>query len=147
MAVTKFYNASLKYGGAYSNADDGTALPHVVSATLEFNADMLEDTEMGRTTHTNVSGLLNWTLTIECNQDWAASNVDAVAFPLVGASSGTVLKLKPDAGAISTSNPQYYMTGLLSGYAPVSGKVGDLPKVQLKFVPTGANAALVRVTA
>lgn len=146
MSVIKLNDAVVALGGTYASGYDGTALPHVTGVTIEYNADMLEDTEMGRTTHTNISGLFNWSITVEMNQDWGAASTDAVIFPLIGSATGTVIKVKPTSAAVGATNPVYYGTVIASGYSPISAKVGDLPKVSVKFVPFGASSALVRST-
>ena len=143
MAVTKFYNGVCALGGTYASGYDGVALAHVTGITIEYSAEPLDDTEMGRTTRTSIAGMFNWSITVEANQDWNAS-IDAVAWPLIGNATPTVIKVKADSGVVGPANPVYYGTAICTGYSPISSKVGDLPKITLKFVPAGANCTLVR---
>lgn len=45
--------------------------------------------------------------------------------------------VKPDDGAISTSNPEYSGTVLVPGFAPVDGKPSDVARVKLSFKTSG----------
>lgn len=96
----------------------------VKSVTINYSADMQEDTAMGDSTHTMLGGLKNWSVDLEFNQDFAASNVDATLFPLVGTTF--TVAIKPTSGAVSATNPNYNGTGILESYPPLGGSVGDL---------------------
>ena len=50
---------------------------HISSATLEKNADEVETTAFGDASRTLIGGLQSGVRTINCHQDYAASEVDA----------------------------------------------------------------------
>ena len=118
------------------------------SATLDYAADEVEDTTMAQNTHTFApDSLKDWTITIQAANDQAAAMIDALLFPLVG-TTGVVI-LRPDAAAVSTSNPNYTATGLCTQWSPFSGgNVGELHEAAGSFRPADAsNGTLVRATA
>jgi len=114
---------------------------HVTSVSISYEADAVEDTNMGDTTHTQLGGLFNYTVDVEFSQDYAASKVDATLFSLVGATSTVVLK--PTSAAVSATNPSFTGTMLLTSYPPISGAVGELATASANFAAAGA---LVRAT-
>lgn len=108
----------------------------VRSATLNVEADVQEDTAMGDTYRSKLGGLKDWTLELEFNQDFAASQIDATLWPLLGTT--TTVKIKPTSAATSATNPEYSGTALLSEYPPLDGSVGDVATVSVTFEGAGA---------
>jgi len=96
---------------------------HVKSVTLNYSADMNDDSAMGDTTHSRIGGLKDWSLDIEFQQDYASSKVDATLFPLVG-STFTVIVI-PVNDTVTATNPSFSGTGILESYPPIAGAVGD----------------------
>lgn len=125
MAVTNFYNAHFTINSV--NLSD-----HVESVKLDFKKDMLESTAMSNTEHRYVAGLTDWSLEVTFYQDYAVASVDATLWTLTSAGAVT-FALRPDAGAKSTSNPEYGGSVYLESYEPISGGVGTLQKVSAKF--------------
>ena len=78
---------------------------HVSSVTLDITADEIVTTAMGDTFQSRTGGLKDGTLSIEFQQDFAASEVDATLFPLLGTTTSFVVK--PTSGAVSATNPSY----------------------------------------
>ena len=80
MAVNKFYDAYVYLAGTgLPPTTGGTALPHVHSITINRSADMLDISEMGVTTKINMAGLAEWSLDVECLNDFAgAAQVDSI---------------------------------------------------------------------
>lgn len=135
MAEFVYTNAFLSIGG--TDLSD-----HVRQATLEYNAEMQDKTAMGDLTRTRLGGLKDWTLTVNFNQDFAASNVDATLFPLVGTSVAIILR--PDAAAVSATNPNFTGNAILESYAPLGGNVGDMAETP---VTLQADGTLTRAVA
>jgi len=135
MAVANFYNA-------YFLINSVDLSDHVESIKLDFKKDMLESTAMGDTEHQYVAGLTDWSLEVTLYQDYASASVDATLWALTSA-GGVTFELRPDAGAASTTNPEYGGSVYLESYEPISGGVGTLQKVSAKF---RAASALTRVT-
>ncbi len=115
---------------------------HGVSATLNYEADAVENTSFGDDTHVHLGGLFNWSVDLEFGQDYDAAKVDATLFPLVGTSF--VVVLKPTSGAVSPTNPSFTGTGLLTSYNPIAGAPGDHARAPATIVP--ASGSLVRAT-
>lgn len=129
MAKVVFTNAHISVGG--NDISD-----HIRSVTLNYSAEEVEDTTMGDDTRTALGGLKNWSLDLEAANDFAASSVDSLMFPLVGTQVAIIFR--PDAGAVSTSNPEYTGTGMLATYNPVGNSVGDLATAPINIVSAGS---------
>lgn len=115
---------------------------HVRSVTLNYAAEMLDETAMGATTRARKGGLKDWSVEIEFNQDYAASEVDATLFTLVGASS-TIIVRPVNTGGVSATNPNYTGAAVLESYPPITGAVGDLHVTSVTFQ---GNGTLSRAT-
>jgi hypothetical protein len=102
------------------------------SLELNYEVEAVEVTSFG-TNRSFVGGLQNNTLTVEFMQDFAATEVEATVFPLVGTT--TIVKVLPVKGtAISATNPQYVLTGTyLASHTPVAATVGELAMTSLTF--------------
>ena len=109
---------------------------HVKSCTVNYEAEMLDDTVMGDTTRSNIAGLLNWSIDVEFLQDFAAAKVDATLFALIGSASFTVI-VKPTSGSVSSTNPSFSGSVVLESYPPMSGAVGDLETASATFRSAG----------
>lgn len=142
MAVGKFYDAVVLINGTGSPPTGGTALPHVRSVTLNLGAAMLDITEMGNLSKVNLAGLLEWSVDVECVQDYAAANVDALLFPLLGAASFNI-QCRASSATKATTNPEYWGPVVLESYPPISGAVGDAMTVKATFRCAGNIARAV----
>jgi len=114
---------------------------HVQSVTLNYEAELQDDTTMGDDTRTNLGGLKNWSIDVQFAQDFASNEVDATLFSIVGTAVTCVLK--PTSGAVSSTNPSFTGSGLIASYNPMGNSVGDLATA-----PVTINAAgtLTRAT-
>lgn len=111
------------------------------AATLTYEIEAQDATVMGGN-RASVGGIQNNTLEVTLYQDFAASEVEATIFPLVGTT--TTIVLKPTSSATSATNPTYTLTGaFLSSHTPIAaGDVGSTSPVSLSF--TGGS--LVKTT-
>jgi len=108
------------------------------SVELNFEVDSVEITAFGDTGHKFTGGLQNVSCNIEFMQDFAAANVEATIYPLVG--TATTVVIKPTSGAVSATNPSYTISNaFLASHQPVSGAVGELAMTSLSF--TGGTLA------
>ena len=96
----------------------------VKKVTVNIKAADEDNTAMGAAGKGRIAGLRDDSISVEFNQDFAAANVDATLFPLVGAAAFPVI-VKPVAGAASATNPRYYGNCLLTDYNPIDGAVGN----------------------
>lgn len=105
---------------------------HANSVTLNYEIDSVETTAFGSTGHKFAGGLQNNSLDIEFMQDFAATNVEATIYPLVGTT--TTVVIKPTSSAVSATNPSYTLTGtFLAAHTPVAAAVGELAMTSLSF--------------
>lgn len=114
----------------------------VTAVTLNISADELDDTAMGDTYRSRIGGLKDWSVTVEFNQDFAASAPDVSLFSLLGTS--VAFLVKATSAANSATNPQYSGNVLVSQINPFANSVGDLAKMSVTW--PGASA-LARLTA
>lgn len=114
---------------------------HANSVTLNYEIDSVETTAFGSTGHKFAGGLQNNSLDIEFMQDFAATNVEATIYPLVGTT--TTVVIKPTSAAVSATNPSYTLTGtFLAAHTPVAAAVGELAMTSLSF----AGGVLTKAT-
>jgi hypothetical protein len=125
-------------GGALVDLSD-----HVRSVTIDYSAESPEKTAMGDTTKTRLPGLLDWKIDVEFNQDYAAANVDATLFSLVGAAVDVDICATSDVAAPTT--PHFTGSGIITTYNPLGGKVGDTNTTKVTIV--GGTTVLSRITA
>ena len=108
---------------------------HVTSVTLNYEAELGDDTTMGDDTRTNLGGLKNWSIDVEFTQNYASGKVDATLWGIVGASVPIVLK--PTSGAVSATNPSYSGNGVIGSYSPIGNSVGDVAMAPVTIAPAG----------
>ena len=115
---------------------------HVRSVTLDYSAELQDDTSMGDTTRERKGGLKDWSIEVDFFQDYAASEIDATLFGLVG--STFTVEVRPTSAARSATNPGFSGTGILESYQPVGGEIGTM---QMAPITIQAAGALSRLTA
>ena len=102
------------------------------SVSLNYEIDSVESTAFGSTGHKFTGGLQNNSLDIDFQQDFAAANVEATVFPLVGTT--TTVTLKASSAATSATNPIYTLTGcFLAAHTPIAASVGEMAMTSLSF--------------
>lgn len=111
---------------------------HVRSISIDLKTDIVDATCMSDTYKDKLAGMTDWSVEVEFAQDYAAANVDATLFPLVGTS--VALVIRPTSGAKAADNPEFTGNGIMESYSPLSGKVSDLNTNKVKFSGAGALA-------
>ena len=106
---------------------------HASSVEVSLSKDDVETTSFSGSGRERVAGLRNEKFTVNFQQDFAAANVDATLWPLYNNETEFVVKVRPTASAISTTNPEYTATVVLLEYQPLAGKVGDLSETSVTF--------------
>lgn len=102
------------------------------SVTLTYEKDSVEVTAFGSSGHEFDGGLQNNSCEIALMQDFAATNVEATVFPLVG--TQTTVVIKPTSSAVSATNPSYTLANtFLAAHTPVAAAVGELAMTTLTF--------------
>jgi hypothetical protein len=111
------------------------------SVTLNYEIDSVEVTSFGSVGHKFTGGLQNNSCDIEFMQDFAATEVEATIFPLVGTT--TTVTVRGSSAVTSATNPLYTLSGtFLAAHTPVAAAVGELAMTSLSF--TGGT--LVKTT-
>ena len=97
---------------------------HVRQVTVSLSREDKDLTAMGALGKARRAGLADDNFSIEWNQDFAAAEVDATIFPLLGAAPFPVA-VQATSAAKSATNPSYEGNCILTSYNPVDGSVGD----------------------
>jgi hypothetical protein len=134
MAVVVLTNCSIKVNTVQLN-------DHANTVTLNYEIDSVENTGFGAGGHIFTGGLQNNSIEVSFMQDYAAANVEATIYPLVGTT--TTVEIIPVNTTVSTTNPKYTISNaFLASHTPVAGGVGELASTSLSF--TGGT--LVKAT-
>jgi hypothetical protein len=125
---------------------NGTNLSdHVRSVTIGTERDEIDVTAMGAANKEFIPGLGDVTIEVEFYNDYAASSVDPVLWPLSTSDTPFVVKVRPTSAAISATNPEYSLTALLYNYSPIAGTVGEANTTTVTF-RNAAQAGLTKAT-
>lgn len=108
---------------------------HVKSVKSNYSAEMLDNTTMGDTTRKRLGGLKDWEFDFEMLNDYAASEVDATLFPLVGTTF--TIEVRPVNASRSATNPGYTGTGILENYPIMDGSIGEVAPASFKVLAAG----------
>jgi len=109
---------------------------HVRSITLDYSAELPDDTVMSDDTRSAAAGgLFNWSVSVEWLQDYASSKVDATLFSVVGTS--VALVIRPTSSAKSATNPEFTGSAILGSYSGITGSVGDMATAPTVFTAAG----------
>ena len=120
----------------------GTVSSSLASVELPIEVDEQETTAFGSSWRTRIAGLKSGSITLEFHQDFAAGAIDSILYPLLGTNATVVVA--PTSGTITSSNPSYSGTFLVTSYTPFASTVGDLATVGITWPLTGE---LTRATA
>jgi hypothetical protein len=111
---------------------------HVQSVTLDVSVTESDVTSMSDDWDMVIAGRKRVSGSITFYQDFAASEVDATIWPLVGTTTNLIIR--PTSAAVGATNPDYDVTGaLITGYSPVAGTYGDAAMTTVTF--TGGTLA------
>lgn len=131
--------------GTITSTTDLSAM--LTGVTLDLAQDELDYTNFGSAGfRQKIGGLQAATITLNFNQDFAASQVDAL-FGIGGTfghgSAGPFyLDVKASSASRAATNPSYVFAWLPLNYTILSGSVGDLATISLQFPSTGRYARL-----
>ena len=108
---------------------------HIASVTLDTKTDVVETTAFSNTAKTRVAGLQDHSVTLEFHQDYAASNVEATIYPLLG--QATTVVVQPTSSAVTTSNPTYTFSAVVAEWQPLKGTIGSLATASVTWPISG----------
>ena len=109
---------------------------HIASVTLDTKDDIVETTAFGNTSKTRVAGLRDNSVTLEFHQDYAASNVEATIYPILGAA--TTVVVQPTSSAVTTTNPTYTFSAVVTEWQPLKGGIGQLATASVTWPVSGS---------
>jgi len=135
--MTIYKDAKLVVGGI----DVSTQL-----RSLAYNeaVEEADDTAMGDGTRSSAGGLIRWTIEGEANQSYGtATKLDLAFATKVGTTQTIVWRHTTTATALTTANPKYSGTGLLTEYVPQSGSVGDQHVATFSIVSAGTRTRTI----
>ena len=88
------------YDNAFLSIDGNDISAYMDSCELTSEREAQDDTTMGDDTRSNLMGLKNWTFNVSFKQDFAASELDSIIWPLFDAANPSyAVVFRPDAGA------------------------------------------------
>ncbi len=113
---------------------------HIASVTLGSTYDVLDTTAFAggnvpQAARERIAGLVDNSVTLEFHQDFAAGDVEATIYPLLG--TVAAIKIQPVNGAISATNPEYQFNALISEWTPLNGAVGELATASVTWPISG----------
>jgi hypothetical protein len=108
---------------------------YVTSVALSTTLDVVETTAFGNTARTRVAGLADNSVSLEFNQDYASSALEATIYPTIG--TAVSMTVKPVAGTVTTANPAYSFSALVSEWTPLNGAVGELATASVTWPISG----------
>lgn len=126
--------AVLAFTDCYVSINATNLSDHVKSVSLTVDVAQLDSTAMGDTYTEMIGGLKSGSLAITFNDDFAASNVDATIWPLLG--TAVAFEIRPTSSAVGATNPKWTGSVLISGTS-VGGGVGELAAKSVTWPTTG----------
>lgn len=134
--------AKLILANAFVSVNGVDLSDHLKQITLQTSAAMVDVTAMNSAgVLARLGGLKDWSLSLQFLQDFAASEVDATLFPLVGTSFAVIVR--PVNTAKGATNPEFTGTGIMQDYTPLGETVGDAAMAPCTIL---GNGALTRAT-
>lgn len=108
----------------------------VTSVTLDTKYDIVETTAFGDTAKKRVAGLADNSISLEFQQDFASSAVEATIYPLLG--TAATIAIKPVNTTVSTTNPSYSVSAVVAEWQPLKGGIGQLATASVTWPVSGA---------
>jgi hypothetical protein len=108
---------------------------YLTQVELKTSVNDITTTSFGSTWVSRVAGLKEGSLTLQFNQDYVASAVDATLWPLLGTQATVVVK--PTSTAVGANNPAYTAICLVTEVVPASATIGDLATFSVTWPTAG----------
>jgi len=115
----------------------GTISANVAQCTIALEADDVEVTNFASGGfRERVGGLKTGTVSFDFHNDYAASQLDSILFPLLGGTAA--VRVRPaGTAAVGSSNPEYRFNILCTEINPIDSAVGDLASQSVTWPITG----------
>ena len=111
---------------AYLSVNSVDYSSSIKSLSMSMSVEELDASVMGSDTKISEPGLKEFSLQAEFLTDFAASGLDKKLWDLWDARSKVPIEVRPDSGAVSTSNPKYTFKGFISSFDGLGGGHGEL---------------------
>lgn len=108
---------------------------HIAAVTISTEIADIPTTAFGDTAVKRIAGLKDSSIQIDFHQDFAASNVEATIYPLIGTLTNVVVQAS--SSAVSATNPSYTSSCLVTAWSPVAGAVGELLTASVTWPVSG----------
>jgi len=128
MAKLVLLNASVTLNGTNISDD-------VAAVTLSTSAAEVPTTSFGSGgAVTRVAGLIDNSVTLSLHNEF--SSVEGLIYPLVGSTAVTIV-IKASTAAVSTANPSFTASVLVTEWSPINGAVGELNTADVTWPISG----------
>jgi len=128
MAKLVLTNASVTLNGTDISTD-------VAAITLSTSAAEVPTTSFGSGgAVTRVAGLIDNSVTLSLHNEY--SSLEGLIYPLVGSTAVTIV-IKASTAAVSTANPSFTASVLITEWTPVNGAVGELNTADVTWPISG----------
>jgi len=128
MAKLVLTNATVSLNGTDISTD-------VAAVTLSTSAAEVPTTSFGSGgAVTRVAGLIDNSVTLSLHNEF--SSVEGLIYPLVGSTAVTIV-IKASTAAVSTANPSYTASVLVTEWSPINGAVGELNTADVTWPISG----------
>lgn len=130
MALVVLTNAYIYINGASDISS------YADKVAFEVEAEELDSTTFGTSGYRSMlGGLKSGNIGISLKADYAASALDSILWPLLG--TVVAFQVQAVAGTVTTSNPKYTGSVLVSKLSPIKGDVGQLGAFDLQWPTSG----------
>ena len=85
-----------------------------------------------------IGGLASGTLAVGFKQNYAATKLDSLMWPLFLTRTPQAFEVRADNAAVSASNPKWTGAVLIKSWKPLAGGVGDVAEVDVSWPTSGA---------
>ena len=126
--------ATLVYRNAYFWVNGVDYSGDVADLTLNYKAEILDQTAMGADTRIKKGGLKVWDNAAKFHQDFTSGHVGQAVtglWNLVGTT--TCIEIRPQNVCTTQINPSFFGIAILDSFPPVTGAVGSLLDVSVAF--------------
>jgi len=128
MAKLVLTNASVTLNGTDISTD-------VAAVTLSTSAAEVPTTSFGSGgAVTRVAGLIDNSVTLSLHNEF--SSLEGLIYPLVGSTAVTIV-IKASTAAVSTANPSFTASVLVTEWSPINGAVGELNTADVTWPISG----------
>jgi hypothetical protein len=103
----------------------------IKKVSLTSSRAEIETTTFGNTAKRRVAGLIDNKVSLDFNQDFSASSVEASIYSLLGTTATVVIK--PNGSTASATNPSYTFTALVTEWMPLDAQVGELASASITW--------------